>query len=118
MNELNDLSARYGVLEEKYQIEVENGETDANKRQIMATEIERLNTTIQILKEKSSNTSSDLIEEIERLNNALRLKVMESQEWQEQVNRSGEQLNKQYSELQGMYQQALRDIDGYKLKLS
>ena len=43
--------------------------------------------------------------------------MIESQEWQDQVNRSGEQLNKQFSELQINYQQALRDIQGYKSSL-
>ena len=74
----------------------------------MAIEIERLNGAIADLVEKREHEKSDLCEEIERLNNALRLKVIESQEWQEQVNRSGEVLNQKYSDLVVVHQQLIR----------
>ena len=58
------------------------------------------------------------LQEIERLNNLLKLKVMESQEWQEQVNKSGETLKEEYDNLQLVYQQTLKECEGYKRRVS
>ena len=61
------------------------------------------------LVDKSKNEKENLYGQIQRLNNALRLKVIESQEWQDQVNRSGELINKKYNDLQLAYQQVIEE---------
>lgn len=75
----------------------------------LSIEIERLNVAMKDLVDKSKNEKENLYGQIQRLNNALRLKVIESQEWQDQVNRSGELINKKYNDLQLAYQQVIEE---------